>query len=175
MPRKKKPWLRLYARETLASDDLKDADAATFRVWITLLCLAGLSDVRGVLLRNGEPIPVRYIARKAREDEATAEAAITYLTNCGMVGDVDDTLHIAHWDEYQFESDCSTERVAKHRASKAPSRESLKQDSSEVVAHQIQRQRTEEETEDTATTAFQQNVSGMLDKIRGFRAKGESE
>lgn len=111
MARDRQPWLRLYV-DILDNPKAQRLRGDTFKGWINLLALTK---------RNGGVLPgVGDIAFALRTTEAKATRLIDELIVAGLVDETEESGAQPHdWDELQFESDSSTERVRKHREGKS--------------------------------------------------------
>src|SRR5690349_9892907 len=102
-------WLRLWVGIT---DDPKvqRLPLILFRAWINCLCIAKA---------NGGPLPeMEDIAYKLKVTKGRAEAMISDLRNARLIDLKDGQLWMHDWDEWQFQSDSSTERVKRWRNAK---------------------------------------------------------
>ena len=110
MARDKQPWLRLYV-DVLDNPKVQRLKGEQFKGWVNLLCLTK---------RNGGVLPgVDHIAFALRISEQKAKAFLASLMSVGLLDDTDEGPQPHDWDELQFESDSSTDRVRKHRERKA--------------------------------------------------------
>lgn len=108
-------WLRLYD-DIIDDHKFEDFSHSQRWLWITVLCLANRSPVRGKLLvAENHPIPTRTVAKKADVTEEAAEASLALFESLHMLHREDGILCVTNWDKRQFTSDCSTERVRRHR------------------------------------------------------------
>lgn len=78
-----------------------------FKAWFNLCCLASAN--HGILPSLGD------IAFKLRVNKAKAENVIETLRNAKLINDEQGQLKMHDWDEYQYKSDVSTERVKRYR------------------------------------------------------------
>lgn len=100
------PWFRLYA-ETLDDIKVQSLPPELFKAWVNLLCLANL---------HGGRLPaVEEIAFRLRVPTAEAQRIIDALLERGLLDRLGAWLAPHNWDVRQFRSDCSTERVRRHR------------------------------------------------------------
>lgn len=131
MPRRRMPWVRLYV-EVVRDRALRRVDAEVRWVWVTILCIAGESPVRGVLLvADGDKEPVVVTAADL-QDEAKVRAkavreGIDYFTQLGWISadGPAGAWRVTGWGRRNFESDNVTARTAKHRAQSNPEPTSL--------------------------------------------------
>jgi len=118
-------WFRLYS-EMLSDRKLSRAArlaacerATAVGVWVGMMCLASESSERGkLLLAPGVPFTAADIAEEVGCAEATVAGLLDAFHKLEMVAWIDGVLSITHWQERQYESDKSTERVRKHRATR---------------------------------------------------------
>ena len=100
-------WLRLHV-STLDSAKVQALPGALFKAWVNCLCLARIND--------GRLPPIDVIAFRLRCSERQAEQWRDDLTARKLVDITPDGAHRMHdWDQHQYVSDGSTERVRKHR------------------------------------------------------------
>ena len=102
MRRNSDPWFRFYVR-TLNNPKVQQLAASDFKGWVNLLCLAKEYD--------GALPPVEDIAFRLRLSKRKAETLIKSLEFNGLIDG--DRMH--DWDEMQYHSDSSTERVKRYR------------------------------------------------------------
>ena len=105
MTRNSDPWFRFYVR-TLNNPKAQRLPGSTFKGWVNLLCLAKEYD--------GALPPVEDISFRLRISKRKAEALLNTLRFNGLV----DENRMHDWDEMQYPSDSSTERVKRHRERK---------------------------------------------------------
>ena len=102
MTRNSDPWLRFYVR-TLNNPKVQQLTGTEFKGWVNLLCLAKEFD--------GSLPPVEDVAFRLRLSKQKAETLLKSLRSNGLIDG--DKMH--DWDEMQYNSDSSTERVKQHR------------------------------------------------------------
>ena len=118
------PWFRLYS-EMIHDRKLSRAARVldypmpfVVGVWVSILCMANDSPVRGRLM-IGEDIP-------AGEDDIAHDIGLSLedtrrfldcFVNLSMLAD-DNGYSVSNWENRQFKSDNVNERVKKHRANK---------------------------------------------------------
>jgi hypothetical protein len=104
-------WFRMYD-ELLDDPKVQRLDPADFKAWVNLLCLAS---------RNGGKLPaIEDIAFALRMDANGARTVVERLANATLIdrrnGGADGMHYVPHaWDERQYKSDTSTERVKRFR------------------------------------------------------------
>lgn len=104
------PWFRFYT-EALDDPKVQRLPPHLFKTWVNLLCLAG---------QNGGMIPsIDDIAFKLRMSAQDAESHVSDLILAGLIDITENGRTPHNWSARQFQSDCSTERVKKHRKIKA--------------------------------------------------------
>ena len=102
MKKNSDPWFRFYVR-TLNNPKVQRLPGNIFKGWVNLLCLAKETD--GLLP------PVEDISFRLRLSKAKTEALLNALRINGLIAE--NRMH--DWDEMQYPSDSSTERVKRHR------------------------------------------------------------
>ena len=102
LKRNSDPWLRFYVR-TLNNPKVQRLPGNAFKGWVNLLCLAKEYD--------GALPPVEDISFRLRLSNRKVETLLKSLRLKGLVDG--DRMH--DWDEMQYHSDSSTERVKQHR------------------------------------------------------------
>ncbi|MFH1110940.1 MAG: hypothetical protein V1790_17340 [Planctomycetota bacterium] len=108
----KRPWFRMHAR---VKDDakLQLLPAGLFKTWVNLCCIA--------CEREGHLPDVEAIAYSLHKSAENTLDAISKLSKPPFqLIDSDNlgNLQMHDWDDWQYLSDVSTERVRKHRAAK---------------------------------------------------------
>lgn len=121
----KMPWFRLYSE--LLNDKKIDricreygySNALVVGIWVTLLSLANESDDRGKLLISAEiPYDMDDFISITKVDRETLVNIIRGFIQFSMLSkDEGGPYIIKNWDSRQFKSDCSSDRVRKHRES----------------------------------------------------------
>lgn len=108
--KKRLPWFRLYT-EVLDDPKVQRLPAHLFKTWVNLLCLAG---------ELGGTLPsVDDIAFRLRMSAHDAASQLDELILAGLIDIGPENERTPHnWPSRQFASDCSTERVRKHRKQK---------------------------------------------------------
>ena len=99
-------WWRAY-EAALNNPKLQRLPGEHFKAWFNLCCLASKSD--------GRLPDVVDIAFALRIPEKRATSLIEALKNAGLIDDVDGSLSMHDWDEHQYKSDSSAERVRRYR------------------------------------------------------------
>lgn len=117
MGRPKRPWFRFYC-EALHDRKLRRLKPAHRWLWVAVLACARQSPVPGHLLINDrEPVTVDDLADDAAMKPAEVKAGMDQIIKLGMV-DVDDgtgAWRVTKWNERQYESDQSADRMQRHR------------------------------------------------------------
>ena len=119
MPRKRRPWFRIYT-EILGDRKLRRQDPAVRWLWIVVLAIARESPTPGTLLlasNDGveEPIDATDLADKGALPVDVVKAGMAEFERLGMVTIVDGAWVVTQWGARQFESDDVTRRTRKHR------------------------------------------------------------
>ena len=107
------PWFRFYV-STLNNSKVQSLTDSMFRGWVNMLCCAATHD--GILPG------LAAFAFELRITEAKAKRLLENLLALGLI-DRDDAGELTPhaWDEFQYVSDSSTERVRKHREKRSRS------------------------------------------------------
>ena len=124
------PWLRFYVR-TLNNPKVQRLPGNTFKGWVNLLCLSKETD--GVLP------PVEDISFRLRLSKSKSEVLINTLKTNGLI----DGNKLHDWDEMQYPSDSSTERVQRHRERHKEQACNVPSNVSETVQSRTEQIRTE--------------------------------
>lgn len=120
------PWFRFYS-EVLSdrkiqriSKTLKQPMALIVGVWATILALANDSPRRGkLLITEGVPVTIEEISAICGLSENECRVILQAFTEMKMLYlDENSTYTVTQWDNRQFTSDNSTERVRRHRERK---------------------------------------------------------
>lgn len=99
-------WWRAYD-DALNNPKLQRINAALFRSWFNLCCLAS---------KNGGPLPsLDVIAFALRCTEPQASRIIHDLMQAGLVDVAGEGFEMHDWKDHQYQSDSSTERVKRFR------------------------------------------------------------
>ena len=134
MKRNSEPWLRFYVR-TLDNPKAQRLPGSTFKGWVNLLCLAKEYD--------GALPSVEDISFRLRLSKQKVEALLNTLRFNGLVDG--DRMH--DWDEMQYPSDSSTERVKQHRERARKHHRNVSSNVSVTPQNRIDKNRVETETE----------------------------
>lgn len=105
-------WFRFY-HEFVDDPKIAMMSDSDQLLWVKALCLASDSKVRGLILLSDEEI-----CWKLRVTIETWKHAIDKFRAKGMLDHHPDGYKVTHWDERQFESDSSAERVKRYRLRK---------------------------------------------------------
>lgn len=115
------PWCRLHV-EMPRDYKIRRLDARHRWLWVVLLCLAGESRVRGVLLVGDEPMSDREIADAAALSTSVTTSGLAAIEAAGMIYHDDrGAWVVTNWNDRQRESDndrTNAERSRKHREKK---------------------------------------------------------
>ena len=118
------PWLRFYVR-TLNNPKVQRLPGSIFKGWVNLLCLAKETD--GVLPT------VDDISFRLRLSKSKAESLLSTLKTSGLIDG--DRMH--DWDDFQYSSDSSTERVKRHRERNMERSSNVSSNVSETVQSRV--------------------------------------
>lgn len=100
-----KPWFRMY-REVLSSPKIQKLRPETFRAWINLLCCT--SDDGCLPSRDDIAFMLRLKPSKVQDH-------LSELIAAKLIDEENGQLFAHDWDEHQFQSDVSTDRVKRFR------------------------------------------------------------
>jgi hypothetical protein len=106
-----KPWFRFYVR-TLESPKVQRLSDACFKTWVNLLCLARIGD--------GALPTVEDIAFKLRLPEKDVTKRLETLIAARLIDETATGLVPHDWDEMQYASDGSADRMRRLRERKRP-------------------------------------------------------
>ena len=134
MKRNSDPWLRFYVR-TLNNPKVQRLPSGDFKGWVNLLCLAKEYD--------GALPPVEDVAFRLRLSKRKVETLLKSLRFNGLVDG--DRMH--DWDEMQYPSDSSTERVKRHRERKEDVSSNVSSNVPVTPQSRVEKRRVETETE----------------------------
>lgn len=133
-------WFRFYG-ETLNNAKVQRLPGDLFKAWVNLLCLASAAD--GVIPKGED---IAFALRMMPEE---ADDIVAQLLKRNLLEDRGEFYVPHNWDERQFKSDTSTNRVREHRS------RSTKQD--ETVSCNVSE--TPPETEQSRTETEQTSAS----------------
>jgi len=136
---KRKPlqWFRFYA-EAVDDPKVQRLPPHLFKTWINLLCIAS---------QSGGTLPsLDDLAFRLRMSSHDAEQQISDLILAGLI-DITEAGRSPHnWSGRQFQSDCSTERVKKHRRNKAATLCNVSETASETPPEQSRAETEQKQT-----------------------------
>jgi hypothetical protein len=126
MQEKQQTWFRAYpetvydVRIDLVAALLGHHPLAVSGAWWKILCFAALSPKRGALyITTCKPYTIPVLASLLKLSEDDAHAMLNALLEMEMLNvDENGAYLVRGWDSTQFNSDSSTERVRKYRASR---------------------------------------------------------
>jgi len=103
-------WFRFYD-SVLDDPKVQRLTDPLFRAWVNLMCIAN---------RNGGRIPQDFkdIAFSLRISDGKARDVVQALISAGLIDNTETDLEPHNWNERQFKSDVSTERVNRFRERK---------------------------------------------------------
>lgn len=125
-------WFRMYA-DIIDDPKVESLTHEQRWLWITVLCLASRSPIRGYLLLSKErspersldvagtetqhhPVPIRIIAKKAELSVAEVEAGLVLFESLEMMDrDAQGVWHLSNWERRQFKSDDVTARTRRYK------------------------------------------------------------
>ena len=154
MTRNSDPWFRFYVR-TLNNPKAQRLSSGDFKGWVNLLCLAKEYD--------GNIPPVEDVSFRLRLSKRKVEALLKSLRSNGLVDG--DRMH--DWDEMQYPSDSSTERVKRHRERKEHHMDvssNVSSNVSETVQTRVEKIRTEAEAEAEAEAETEAEAEAEAEK-----------
>lgn len=118
------PWFRLYSdvlhdkKITRTSVQVKQPKALVLGLWVTILSLANDSPERGkLLISDGIPLTLDEILYEAGLN-GEGQPIIDEFIKANMLSIEDGTVTVTHWQDRQFASDHSRERVKQYRERK---------------------------------------------------------
>lgn len=146
----KRPWLRLHA-DLIHNPKLARLTDSQFRFWVHLLCV-GSQD-------NGNLPPEDEIAFILRKSAANTRALLESLRVHRLL-DVSETgMKLHDWNQWQFQSDVSTERVQQFRKRRGNVSETFQKHDETVPRARA----TDTETEQRQKQSRAENVSPTID------------
>jgi hypothetical protein len=99
-------WFR-FENDTINDPKILRLSAEVFRVWVSLMCVSS---------KHNGPLPsLDDTAVMLRMTPKKLEAAIKTLMSSGILEEVEGAIQPANWDEMQYKSDSSAERMRRHR------------------------------------------------------------
>jgi hypothetical protein len=99
-------WWRAYS-EAMDDPKLMNLPPEVFRAWFVFLCISS---------KNSGKIPKNSVKFSLRCSENKTEKIVAILLHSGLIETLDDNNYQPHnWKERQYDSDCSSERVRRHR------------------------------------------------------------
>jgi len=111
-------WFRFYS-DTIHDRKIRRLSLAHRWLWVTILCLAKDSPEPGrLLLSRDVPVTADDLADSASVPLKQVESGLKALEEQRMVHWRNEVLIVTHWDDRQFTSDDSNNRVKRHRDKK---------------------------------------------------------
>jgi hypothetical protein len=133
------PWFRLYSdvlhdkKITRTSVQVKQPKAVVLGLWVTILSLANDSPERGkLLISDGIPLTIDEILYEAGLN-GEGLPIIEEFVKANMLSIEGETVIVIHWEDRQFASDHSRERVKQYRERKKAVTETVKKRYSNVT------------------------------------------
>ena len=102
-----KPWFRTY-HEMIDDPKISTLTDLQFRLWTELLCLACRVGNRGDIGMNQGQIAHQLRKKSVKPFAELFKRELIVLTDTN-------TVKVRKWEDRQFESDSSTQRVREHR------------------------------------------------------------
>lgn len=102
-------WFRFYG-STLNNRKAQSLPGDLFKAWVNILCLACSCD--------GKPMLMDDIIFALRMTPAKCQAVVDELIERNLLDDTETGLRPHDWDERQYKSDVSNDRVERHRQRK---------------------------------------------------------
>lgn len=109
-----KPWFRFYTK-TLFNGKVQNLDGNSFKTLINLWCC---------FAHHGRKLPeIPALAFELRIRESSLRKQLNHFVKIGLIDCTDDTYTPHDWNEWQYDSDVSTDRVRRFRSASATFRE----------------------------------------------------
>jgi hypothetical protein len=144
-------WFRLYD-ECIEDEKVWRLSGDLFKFWIGILCCT--SKGKGLLP------PPDLIAYKLRMSEEAVRESLTVLQKAGLLDQNEQGLRPHNWDQRQYVSDTSTERVKRFRQ--------RSEGVSEAVSETPPETETETDTELVATTVATRPLDAVAAVVRAW-------
>lgn len=103
-------WVRLYA-STIQTQKVQSLPLDVFKTWVNCLCIAKGYD--------GFLPAMDVVAFDLHTSKAIAQRQIDVLVSRDLIDCIDGTYRMHDWDEWQYESDSSKERMRRSRAKRS--------------------------------------------------------
>ena len=139
-------WFRFYT-DARHKAKIQTLPGDLFKHWVNLMTLAKEHDTE-----NGSLPDWPEIAFEIRVTEAEAVRICNDLTSRRLIDVIEDTLYLHDWKDHQYDSDCSTERVRKHRRNKVKRSAKQHGNVSETPQRRVEKSREEPTAADAAIT-----------------------
>ena len=148
----KRPWFRFYV-EAVHDRKLRRLTPTERWLWVAILAAARQSPVAGRLLVSATaPMDAHDLADWAAVPVAQVRKALPKMIDLGMLHDADGCWVVSNFTERQFESDQSTNRVARHREATPKEQRCNGQSSPDVTPPETETE-TETDTHPSSTTS----------------------
>ena len=113
----RRPWLKLWAVESLEGSIRYQLDAAERGTWYDILVLARICGQSGTIAdRDSRPYPHTFIANRLNISLELFEATLKKCSDEGRVLEDEGGIHVVNWQKYQSEY----ERQKKYRYQTEP-------------------------------------------------------
>ena len=100
----RRPWLKLWAVESLEGSIRYQLDAAERGTWYDMLVLARICGQGGVIAdRDGRPYPHSFIANRLNIALELFETTLAKCIDEGRITEDGGGIHITNWEKYQSE------------------------------------------------------------------------
>ena len=142
------PWFRFYVR-TLNNPKAQRLSSGDFKGWVNLLCLAKEYD--------GDLPSVEDVAFRLRLSKRKVETLLKSLRSNGLVDG--DRMH--DWDEMQYPSDSSTERVKRHRERAREHPSNVSSNVPVTVQSRVEERRVDTEAETETDQSREETPKGV--------------
>lgn len=152
-------WFRFY-NEVIDDPKVQRLSPSLFRTWVNLLCVA--SDGSGKLPSIDD------LAFKLRMSVQDVQQHVDDLVLAGLLDILPDGICPHNWDQRQFTSDSSTERVRKHRRNKEVSNGNVSCAVSETPPDTDSD--SEANTEEVSTPLPPKGGPTQMDALRAFES-----
>ena len=153
------PWFRFYVR-TLNNPKAQRLPGGTFKAWVNLLCLVKETD--------GKLPSVDDVSFRLRMSKSKTEALINTLKTSGLIDG--DRMH--DWDEMQYKSDSSTERVRRYRERDQEHEGNVSGNVSVTAQNRTDKKQTQKQSQNRGRDAHDtaRKVLASLEHLQGANA-----
>lgn len=148
-------WFRFYA-EVVNDPKVQRLPGDMFKAWVNLMCLA---------CSNGGAVPKDDIAFALRITPKTADGIVAYLVERNLLDDLGGVVTPHNWNERQFHSDDSKERVKRYRERQRNARRNV---TSTVTVTAQEQSRADTESEQNVGGGVAAALTDEIAKELGF-------